>query len=533
MNAPFALDSVPGGRMAGAYRYRVAPPLERRRLQCYAGLMIADIVAILGAYTFAGGLYLGYAGALESLVEAQVLLPLFLTIGLYNNAYSVRSLTDPVYGIARALVALGIAVTAVVFIAFYTKSSAEFSRAALTAGALSAASVLVWMRLQMRAFINWRCGASVTNELVIDDGGPKVDIPGAIRIEARDFGLVADLGDPHALDRLGMILHNIDRVVVSSPIERRAAWAMMLKGANVFGEVHDESVVALGAHGARIAGGHGWLLVSSGPLGMRARAQKRALDLVVAGSAILLLAPLLFVVAIAIKLQDGGPVLFIQKRMGRGNRFFDMYKFRSMRVALADSNGTVSASRDDQRITPLGRFIRRTSIDELPQLFNVLRGEMSRRIDKVAVVKVEPLVLDVRVFVDVLDPRGVERRRAPLHPVDDVALLEQQPGEVRAVLPGRAGYEGNLARSFQFSTLRHRSAHVPPVAAPAKRSSRPDRTGKKNIEIRTIGQRASVRGCRSACRGRVRRGAAGPRQPLPPVPKASRGRRRSKAFPVA
>jgi len=63
--------------------------------------------------------------------------------------------------------------------------------------------------------------------------------------------------------------------------------------------------------------------------------------------------------------------------MGRGNRFFNMYKFRSMTQTLCDTDGNVSASKDDQRITRVGRFIRKTSIDELPQLFNVLLGDMS------------------------------------------------------------------------------------------------------------------------------------------------------------
>ena len=100
-------------------------------------------------------------------------------------------------------------------------------------------------------------------------------------------------------------------------------------------------------------------------------------DVAFAGGAILALSPLLVVVALAVKVQDGGPVFFTQRRMGRGNRFFNMYKFRSMTQALCDTNGNVSASKDDQRITRIGRFIRRTSIDELPQLFNVLLGDMS------------------------------------------------------------------------------------------------------------------------------------------------------------
>ena len=86
---------------------------------------------------------------------------------------------------------------------------------------------------------------------------------------------------------------------------------------------------------------------------------------------------MLLVVAVAVKLDSRGPVFFRQQRVGYGNRLFLMYKFRSMRVETSDLKGGRSASRDDDRITRVGRIIRATSIDELPQLLNVLRGEMS------------------------------------------------------------------------------------------------------------------------------------------------------------
>jgi len=95
------------------------------------------------------------------------------------------------------------------------------------------------------------------------------------------------------------------------------------------------------------------------------------------GGAVIVLSPLLLVVAALIKLEDGGKVLFVQRRMGRGNQFFDMFKFRSMREEKLDANGERSTGREDDRITRIGSFIRKTSIDELPQIFNVLRGEMS------------------------------------------------------------------------------------------------------------------------------------------------------------
>jgi len=106
-------------------------------------------------------------------------------------------------------------------------------------------------------------------------------------------------------------------------------------------------------------------------------AARRALDVVVSGVGLVLLLPVLGIIALLVKATSPGPVLFVQKRTGRGNRFFDIYKFRSMRPERGDANGNRSASKDDDRITLIGRFIRRTSIDELPQLFNVLRGEMS------------------------------------------------------------------------------------------------------------------------------------------------------------
>ncbi len=98
---------------------------------------------------------------------------------------------------------------------------------------------------------------------------------------------------------------------------------------------------------------------------------KRLLDLAVAGFALLLLAPVLLAVAVAIRARMGAPVLFRQPRPGRGGRLFTLVKFRTMAGASTDPAG------DHERLTPLGRWLRATSLDELPTLWNVLRGEMS------------------------------------------------------------------------------------------------------------------------------------------------------------
>jgi lipopolysaccharide/colanic/teichoic acid biosynthesis glycosyltransferase len=119
------------------------------------------------------------------------------------------------------------------------------------------------------------------------------------------------------------------------------------------------------------------LVVAHGPLGLTDRAIKRGFDLAVAIPALILLSPLMLVVAILIKATSAGPVFFRQTRIGRGNQVFQVLKFRSMSVEGSDHRGDRSASRDDDRVTPVGRFIRRTSIDELPQLLNVVAGSMS------------------------------------------------------------------------------------------------------------------------------------------------------------
>lgn len=103
---------------------------------------------------------------------------------------------------------------------------------------------------------------------------------------------------------------------------------------------------------------------------------KRTMDVLLSLVALALLSPLLLATAAAVALESGRPVLFRQTRIGRGGRAFGMYKFRSM-VKNAAAIGPYYTSSDDPRITRVGRFIRRTSLDELPQLFNVVRGDMS------------------------------------------------------------------------------------------------------------------------------------------------------------
>lgn len=104
---------------------------------------------------------------------------------------------------------------------------------------------------------------------------------------------------------------------------------------------------------------------------------KRLFDIAVASAVLLFFAPLLIAVAIAIKATSPGPILFHQYRYGYRNRFFKIYKFRSMRTDAGDVAGVKQTVEGDSRVTRVGKFLRKTSLDEIPQLFNVLKGDMS------------------------------------------------------------------------------------------------------------------------------------------------------------
>ncbi len=104
---------------------------------------------------------------------------------------------------------------------------------------------------------------------------------------------------------------------------------------------------------------------------------KRAFDCGVAGIGLLVSAPLWGLLAIAIKIEDGGPVLFRQERVGLGGRVFEALKFRSMAPDAEALTGPVQATRHDPRVTRVGRLMRATAMDELPQLWNIVAGDMS------------------------------------------------------------------------------------------------------------------------------------------------------------
>jgi sugar transferase (PEP-CTERM system associated) len=187
------------------------------------------------------------------------------------------------------------------------------------------------------------------------------------------------LGTPSDLPRL-VAQHDVDRIVVSLADRRGHLPIHELLQAKIAGvRVEDAATTYERITGKILTDGlnPSWLIFSDGFCASSAtRFVKRLFDLLLAGIGLLLAAPLMLLAAAAIRLDSRGPIFYCQERVGEGGRTFTLCKFRSMRTD-AESGTPIWATDKDDRVTRVGRFIRLTRVDELPQLWNVLRGDMS------------------------------------------------------------------------------------------------------------------------------------------------------------
>ena len=174
----------------------------------------------------------------------------------------------------------------------------------------------------------------------------------------------------------------VDMVIAAPPWTDRAAMNRMCERlravpANVYLLTEIDGITPLPLANSRRFAGRIMVELWSLPLATWRAQAKRAEDVVISLLALVLLAPMMAVVAILIRLESPGPVIFRQMRYGFANRPIRVSKFRTMRHDLGDAAGVWATVRDDPRVTAIGRILRRTSLDELPQLFDVLRGDMS------------------------------------------------------------------------------------------------------------------------------------------------------------
>jgi lipopolysaccharide/colanic/teichoic acid biosynthesis glycosyltransferase len=353
------------------------PSKALRRVQLYLLLIIADICAIVAGICIVSLVRLGspFGDNVADLLTG--LLPLYLLLGFYNRAFSLQCLQRWTASVRRASSTLAITMIVVLGMGFALKISADYSRIVLIAGLAAAAVVMVVLRLSVARLTRFMLPGTLVDHLILCDGTMLLPKQGERIINARALGLQPRLDSPLMLDRLGHLLGQADRVVIACAPEARAAWVAATKGLGVSVEVLIPEIEQLGVLGTDSFDGQLTAIIGRGPLSTRDKTLKRLFDLLFCLFLLPALLLMTLAVAIAIKLDDGGPLFFRQTRIGQSNRLFEIYKFRSMRVEQSDSDGKISTARDDSRITRLGKLLRSTSIDELPQFYNVLKGDMS------------------------------------------------------------------------------------------------------------------------------------------------------------
>ena len=347
------------------------------RLSFYFLLLVTDCAAITLAFLAAAHIRGDAWISPDGVNLGLLVVPIFLFVSINRSAYSIGSLESFSESIRRPLTALFVTMLMVLMLGFFAKAGLSISRLAFSSAIAMSAGLLVVGRFSVIRLSRKIVNGSFRDELLILDD---VDIqyqPGARVMDAKAEGLVPDMQDPVMLARIAQRIGAFDRIIIACSAEKEFAWSLLLKGSGISGEfiMHQNHMV--GAIGINTFQSYDTMVVSRGALSLTNQVKKRVFDLVLTIPVLIFLAPFFLAVAIAIRLETPGSVLFFQRRVGQGNRLFHIIKFRSMRTETSDGAGSQSTVRDDQRITRVGRLIRKTSIDELPQLINVLRGDMS------------------------------------------------------------------------------------------------------------------------------------------------------------
>ena len=344
---------------------------------CLAGDMAGLFCAFLAANYFVLGALWGEPGKPHGLVMFAMVAPLYALLAIQGGAYGINTLDRVRRGIFRALLALAQAALLMLLIVYLGKIAEQLSRLTFVVGLAIGAVMLALVRVAVAGLAGRLLGDVPHLTAVIMDGvtidvGPHMDV-----IQADIASLRPESHDADMAARLASAVGMAERVIVACPLERMNDWSAALKSLSARGEIVVPELLRFAPARVDQFDGQPTIIVAGGPLQFRDRLIKRLFDLIVAAAATLFLSPLLIVAALAVKLTSPGPILFRQPRIGKDARPFSIYKFRSMRTEASDRHAATLTRRDDDRVTRIGAFLRKTSIDELPQLFNVLLGNMS------------------------------------------------------------------------------------------------------------------------------------------------------------
>jgi len=351
-------------------------------------------------------LFLAYVGLSTHLVlhyPAAIVLAsaLAVIVSDFSGNYRLRSLRQPFPSTARFVLIWSGTLALVAFLGFFLKIASDFSRFwagawFLTGAALVLAGRLVMARLARR----WAREGRMERRAVIVGGGTAAErlIRSIARQPDNDIricGIFDDRNDDRSppivagypkLGNIGELLAfariaHIDMLIVSLPVAAESRLLSLMKKLWVLPVdirlAADSSSLRYRPRTYSYIGALPMLDMADKPIADWDYVAKRSFDIVFSLLGIVLFLPVMAATAIAIKLDSRGPVLFRQKRLGFNNEVVEVFKFRSMYADQCDPTARNAVVRDDPRVTRVGRFIRKASIDELPQFFNVLRGDLS------------------------------------------------------------------------------------------------------------------------------------------------------------
>lgn len=359
------------------------------------------LLAVSGAVMFA--IYVTFDTHLTWQYPAVIVGGSLLAVILLEltDSYQITTLRQPLAHLGTLLLVWAGTFALMSLAGFFLKISAEFSR--VWFGGWFVGGLLAFLALRLavaRLVRRWARNGTMERRAIIVGGGSNAE--SLIRsIEAQPFndiricGIFDDRDDTRSppvvagYPKLGTIaelttfarIARIDMLIVSLPISAEKRVLSLLKKLWVL-----PVDIRLSAHSAELKfrprsysyiGAVPMLDIFDRPINDWDSVAKRAFDIVFSLVGIVLFSPVMLATAIAIKLDSPGPVFFRQKRHGFNNEVIEVYKFRSMYADQSDPTAKKTVTRNDPRVTRVGRFIRKTSIDELPQFFNALTGSLS------------------------------------------------------------------------------------------------------------------------------------------------------------
>ncbi len=348
--------------------------------------------------------------------------------------YSIQSFREFTSSFSKIILAWTMVLGVLMAVAFFAKVGAEFSRLWLGTWYVSVLGLLLAERLSLLILMRrWLREGRLYRRAVIIGGGEQAEelirsLEASPNADIRIAGIFDDRGEDRVASdvagypKLGKIKDlvefarssRVDLLIISLPMAAEKRVLQILKTLWVLPvDIRlsaQNNALRFQPHTYSYIGNVPFIDIADKPIADWDFVQKRIFDATIAGLALLVLSPLMLVIGLAVKLTSRGPVFFKQTRQGFNNELIDVYKFRSMYTDMSDAEASKLVTKDDPRVTPIGRFLRRTSLDELPQLCNVVKGDLS-------LVGPRPHALKAkakdRLYADVVDGYFARHRVKP------------------------------------------------------------------------------------------------------------------------